>query len=91
VDRQEPRLQLRRGGVEAEVAVPLEPGSTVGDDPDAVYRLALETVSAAFATGDPLRHGRDEAVAQAMTLEAIEESARTSRPVVVCGAPALLR
>jgi hypothetical protein len=48
-------------------------------------------VSAAFATGDPLRHGRDEAVAQAMTLEAIEESARTSRPVVVCGAPALLR
>ncbi len=74
-------LVLRRHGEERLVAVPGTEGSGLGEDPDAVYRLEFERVSAAIASGTPLPHRRDDAVAQAAVLEALATSARAGKPI----------
>jgi xylose dehydrogenase (NAD/NADP) len=54
---------------------------------DAVYRLQLDHVSRAIRSGEPLAFGRDDAVEQAATLAALDESARRGTPVApTCGA-----
>lgn len=61
-----PRIELRRPGTEPE-AIPVEPGNA--------YRLELENVSAAIRGEAPLLLGREDAVGQARTIEALYQSA----------------
>jgi D-xylose 1-dehydrogenase (NADP+, D-xylono-1,5-lactone-forming) len=76
-------LELSRDGrVEH---VPVDPGGTLGlTDPDHdVYRIELDTVSAALAAGEEPSFGRDDAIAQASALEALRRSADHGTPVEV--------
>jgi len=61
-----PRIELRWPGAEPE-PIPVEPANA--------YRLELENVSAAIRGEAPLLLGRDDAVAQARTIEALYRSA----------------
>jgi len=61
-----PRIELRRPGTEPE-AIPVEPANA--------YRLELENVSAAIRGEAPLLLGREDAVSQARTIEALYQSA----------------
>ena len=79
-------VQLRRGAV-AEI-VPLVRDEELRDavavaGEDAVYRIELDRVSRAVLTGDPLPFGREDAVEQAATLEALRDSARHGGPVTL--------
>jgi D-xylose 1-dehydrogenase (NADP+, D-xylono-1,5-lactone-forming) len=56
------------------------PGAT-GADEDAVYRLEFDVISAAFAHDTNLPYDLSDAVEQAATLGALDESARTGRAV----------
>jgi D-xylose 1-dehydrogenase (NADP+, D-xylono-1,5-lactone-forming) len=60
-----PGIELRRPGAEPE-AIPVEPANS--------YRLELENVSAAIRGEAPLLLGRDDALGQARTIEALYES-----------------
>ena len=74
-------LELSRDGrVEH---VPVDPEGTLGlTDPDHdVYRVELDTVSAALAAGAEPPFGRPDAVAQATALEALHRSAELATPV----------
>ncbi len=71
-------LLLRRGDQVERVPVP---GTGEGADEDAVYRIALDLVSTALRDGGPLPFGRDDAVAQARVLEAVDRSGRQGVPV----------
>ena len=51
-----------------------------GEEADA-YRIELDVVPAALATGDPTEFGRTDAVDQAAVLEAVGRSAATGLPV----------
>jgi D-xylose 1-dehydrogenase (NADP+, D-xylono-1,5-lactone-forming) len=76
-------LELSRDGrVEH---VPVDPGGTLGlTDPDHdVYRIELDTVSAALAAGEEPSFGRDDAIAQASALEALRRSVDHGTPVEV--------
>jgi predicted dehydrogenase len=87
-------VQLRRGAV-AET-VPQTPdeelrAATAVAGEDAVYRLELDRVSRAITGGEPLPFGREDAVEQAATLAALNESARSGAPVMLAaGAPVTL-
>ena len=74
-------LELDRDG-QAE-RVPVDPGRTLGlTDPDHdVYRVELDTVSAAIVKGDEPTFGRPDAIAQAQVLEALHRSAKLGTPV----------
>lgn len=73
-------LELWRNGTREAIPVDLAAaGLDAGED--AVYRLELDRVSEAIATGEPLEFGRADAVAQAATLEALRVS--SERGVVV--------
>jgi len=61
-----PGIELRRPGAPPE-AIPVEPANA--------YRLELENVSAAIRGEAPLLLGRDDAVGQARTIEALYRSA----------------
>jgi xylose dehydrogenase (NAD/NADP) len=60
-----PGIELRRPGAEPE-AIPVEPANS--------YRFELENVSAAIRGEAPLLLGRDDALGQARTIEALYES-----------------
>jgi predicted dehydrogenase len=60
-----PGVELRRPGAGPE-AIPVEPANS--------YRLELENVSAAIRGEAPLLLGREDALAQARTIEALYES-----------------
>jgi xylose dehydrogenase (NAD/NADP) len=69
-----PRLTLARPGARPE-EVPVEHANP--------YRLELEDVSAAIRDGRPPRLGRDDAVGQARTIEALYASADSGRAVAL--------
>ena len=74
-------LELDRDGrVER---VPVDPDGAKGlTDPDHdVYRIELDTVSAAITRGDQSPFGRADAIAQAGTLEALRRSGELGAPV----------
>jgi D-xylose 1-dehydrogenase (NADP+, D-xylono-1,5-lactone-forming) len=74
-------LELSRDGrVER---IPVDPGDALDlTDPDHdVYRIELDTVSAAIAGGGEPSFGRADAVAQATVLEALHRSAELGTPV----------
>ena len=76
-------LELSRDGrVEH---VPVDPDGTLGlTDPDHdVYRIELDTVSAAIARGGEPSFGRSDAIAQVTVLEALYRSADLGVPVAV--------
>jgi D-xylose 1-dehydrogenase (NADP+, D-xylono-1,5-lactone-forming) len=76
-------LELSRDGRGEHV--PVDPGGTLGlTDPDHdVYRIELDTVSAALAAGEEPSFGRDDAIAQASALEALRRSVDHGTPVEV--------
>ena len=74
-------LELARDGrVER---IPVDPDGAFGlSDPDHdVYRIELDTVSAALAAGEQPSFGRADAIAQATALEALARSAELGTPV----------
>ena len=74
-------LELSRDGqVER---IPIDPeGALAPTDPDHdVYRIELDTVSAALAAGGAPPFGRSDAIAQATVLEALHRSAELGMPV----------
>ena len=74
-------LELSRDG--RREPIPVDPdGAFALTDPDHdVYRVELDTVSAALAAGAEPRFGRPDAVAQATALEALHRSAELATPV----------
>jgi D-xylose 1-dehydrogenase (NADP+, D-xylono-1,5-lactone-forming) len=66
-----PAIEVRRPGAEPE-AIPVDPANA--------YRLELENVGAAIRGEAPLLLGRDDAIAQARTIEALYQSAETAAP-----------
>ena len=80
-------LELRRDGDNERLPVPIDPASGLGKDEDAVYRLELEDASQVIAASAAPAFGRDDAVAQARVLEALNESGRSGSPVAVDGRP----
>jgi predicted dehydrogenase len=74
-------LELERDG--ALERLPADPDGTFGlTDPDHdVYRIELDTISAAIAAGDELPFSRPDAVAQATVLQALRHSADLAAPV----------
>jgi predicted dehydrogenase len=74
-------LELTRDG--RRETIPVDPdGAFALTDPDHdVYRVELDTVSAALAAGAELPFGRPDAVAQATALEALHRSAELATPV----------
>jgi D-xylose 1-dehydrogenase (NADP+, D-xylono-1,5-lactone-forming) len=74
-------LELSRDGLVEHV--PVDPDGTLGlTDPDHdVYRVELDTVSAALAAGGTPPFGRSDALAQATVLEALHRSAELGTPV----------
>jgi predicted dehydrogenase len=76
-------LELSRDGHRE--LVPVDPGGAFAlTDPDHdVYRIELDTVSAALAGGGEPSSGRPDAIAQATVLEALHRSAELGRPVEV--------
>jgi D-xylose 1-dehydrogenase (NADP+, D-xylono-1,5-lactone-forming) len=74
-------LELTRKGETQDI--PVDPTGRYGltgeeDDP---YRIEFETVSAAIAGHRPLEFGRDDAIAQATTYEALMRAATAGAPV----------
>jgi predicted dehydrogenase len=69
-----PRLTLARPG---------EPAEEVAVEAANPYRLELEDVSAAIRAGRPTRLGRDDALGQARTIEALYAAADTGRAVAL--------
>jgi xylose dehydrogenase (NAD/NADP) len=69
-----PRLVLERAGAEREV-IAIEPANS--------YRLELEDMAAAIAGDHPPRLGRDDAVGQARTIEALYRAAQAGCCVAV--------
>jgi predicted dehydrogenase len=65
--------------------VPVDPTGTLAlTDPDHdVYRIELDTVSAALAAGAEPSFGRPDAIAQATVLEALHRSASLGTPVAL--------
>jgi predicted dehydrogenase len=63
--------------------IPVDPDGTLAlTDPDHdVYRIELDTVSAAIADGGELPFGRADAVAQTVVLQALARSAELTTPV----------
>jgi predicted dehydrogenase len=76
-------LVLDRDG--ASERIPVDPDGTWAlTDPDHdVYRIEVDTVSAAVADGTELPFGRSDAVAQAATLQALTRSAALTTPVTL--------
>jgi predicted dehydrogenase len=74
-------LELSRDG-DREL-IPVDPDGALGlNDPEHdVYRIELDTVSAALAAGGEPSFGRSDAVAQATVLEALYRSAELGAPV----------
>jgi D-xylose 1-dehydrogenase (NADP+, D-xylono-1,5-lactone-forming) len=74
-------LELSRDGQVEHVPVDPE-GTLAPSDPDHdVYRIELDTVSAALAAGGAPPFGRSDAIAQATVLEALQRSAELDMPV----------
>jgi D-xylose 1-dehydrogenase (NADP+, D-xylono-1,5-lactone-forming) len=74
-------LELSRDGQVEHVPVDPE-GARAPSDPDHdVYRIELDTVSAALAAGGAPPFGRSDAIAQAAVLEALHRSAELGTPV----------
>ena len=67
-----PGIELRRPGAAPE-AIPVEPANA--------YRLELENVSAAIRAEAPLLLGRDDAIAQARTIETLYRSAEPAASI----------
>jgi D-xylose 1-dehydrogenase (NADP+, D-xylono-1,5-lactone-forming) len=63
--------------------IPVDPDGTMAltDPAHDVYRIELDTVSAAIADGRELAFGRADAIAQATVLEALRRSADLATPV----------
>ena len=77
-------VQLHRGAVVETVPLVRDEelrSAVAAAGEDAVYRLQLDQVSRAVRGGEPLEFGRDDAVEQAATLAALDESARRGAPV----------
>jgi D-xylose 1-dehydrogenase (NADP+, D-xylono-1,5-lactone-forming) len=82
-----PHLELSHDGqVER---IPVDPDGAFGlTDPDHdVYRIELDTVSAAIAAGGEPSFGRSDAIAQATVLEALYRSAGYGTPVDLLPGP----
>jgi predicted dehydrogenase len=74
-------LELSRDGQVERIPVDPE-GALAPSDPDHdVYRIELDTVSAALAAGGAPPFGRPDAIAQATVLEALHRSAELGTPV----------
>ena len=76
-------LELSRDGRVERIPVDPEGASGLTDPDHDVYRIELDTVSAAIAGGGEPSFGRADAVAQATVLEALHRSAELGRPVAV--------
>jgi D-xylose 1-dehydrogenase (NADP+, D-xylono-1,5-lactone-forming) len=76
-----PHLELSRDGHRE--LVPVDPDGTLAlTDPDHdVYRIELDTISAALAAGGEPPFGRSDAIAQATVLEALYHSTEQGAPV----------
>jgi predicted dehydrogenase len=75
------QLELSRDGQVERIPVDPE-GALAPTDPDHdVYRIELDTVSAALAAGGAPPFGRSDAIAQATVLEALQRSAELGMPV----------
>ena len=76
-------LELSRDGHRE--LVPVDPdGAFALTDPDHdVYRIELDTISAALARGAEPSFGRSDAIAQATVLEALDRSAELGSPVAL--------
>ena len=74
-------IELRRDTKRETIPVPVGADSRLGEDPGAVYLLELDRVSRAISSGEALPFGRDDAVAQAAVLEAVDRSGRERTPV----------
>ena len=68
--------------IRAALSVSAPPAVAVAGE-DAVYRIELDRISRAILAGEPLPWGRDDAVEQAATLDALRESARRGAPVTL--------
>jgi len=68
---QSPGIELRREGAEAE-SIAIEPANS--------YRLELENIGAAIRGEAPLLLGRDDAIGQARTIDALYRSAGAAEP-----------
>jgi D-xylose 1-dehydrogenase (NADP+, D-xylono-1,5-lactone-forming) len=74
-------LELSRDGQVRQVAVDPDGAFALTDPDHDVYRIELDTVSAAIAGGGEPSFGRSDAIAQATVLEALYRSADLGRPV----------
>jgi D-xylose 1-dehydrogenase (NADP+, D-xylono-1,5-lactone-forming) len=72
----------RKGTTERRPADPDGRFSLTGGEPDA-YRIEFDTFEEVVASGRPLPFGREDAIAQAATLEAVLRAARTGQTVTV--------
>jgi D-xylose 1-dehydrogenase (NADP+, D-xylono-1,5-lactone-forming) len=81
-------LDLERGGQRERL--PADPSGTFGlGDPDHdVYRIELDTISAAIARGDQSSFGRTDAIGQATLLEALRRSSQQAIPIDLTDASA---
>jgi D-xylose 1-dehydrogenase (NADP+, D-xylono-1,5-lactone-forming) len=76
-------LELSRDGQVEHVPVDPEGAFALTDPDHDVYRIELDTVSAALAGGGQPSFGRSDALAQATVLEALDRSANHGGPVDV--------
>ena len=74
-------LELIRKGETQEIPVDPAGRYRLTGEKDDPYRIEFQTVSAAIAGDGPLEFGRDDAIAQASTYEALMRSATTEVPV----------
>lgn len=76
-------LELSRDGRVERVPVDPEGAFALTDPDHDVYRVELDTVSAAIAGGGEPSFGRSDAIAQATVIEALYRSAELGTPVAV--------
>ena len=78
-----PHLELSRDGRVDRIPVDPDGAFALTDPEHDVYRIELDTVSAAIAGGGEPSFGRSDAIAQATVLEALYRSAELGTPVAV--------
>jgi D-xylose 1-dehydrogenase (NADP+, D-xylono-1,5-lactone-forming) len=74
-------LELHRYGFVTDLPVDPEGTGQLAHDDEDVYRIELDTISAAITGGGPLPFGAADAIDQARTLRALIESSQIGAPV----------
>jgi predicted dehydrogenase len=78
-----PHLELSHDGQVERIPVDPDGAFTLTDPDHDVYRIELDTVSAALAAGAEPSFGRPDAIAQATAVESLYRSAELGQPVDV--------